>query len=49
LCLWGDVPASESEIGIGAGDRGDSACHCKSRVPDVEVQGGIRDNQCGRV
>lgn len=49
LCLRSGVPAIESQIGTGAGDGCDSACHRQGGVPDVEVQGGIRDAQRGRV
>jgi hypothetical protein len=45
----GDLPAYESKIGISAGDRCYSPCHCQSGVSNVEVQAGVRDDQCGRV
>ena len=35
--------------GIGAGDGGHDARNCAGSVPDVEVPGGIRDDQRGRV
>lgn len=35
--LRGYVPAYESKIGTGAGDRGNGSCDSQGGVPDVEV------------
>lgn len=49
LCVRGHVPANASQAGSGASDGSHGARHGAGGVPDVEVPGGIRDDQRGRI